>query len=71
MRFDYVFWKKLDQRSFGACSVPEEDRWEERVSLLYQEEKRQMEQLVNLKLGQMEERVLAWEPDEVAKFLAS
>ncbi|PLN85786.1 phosphotransferase family protein [Aspergillus taichungensis] len=63
--FDAVFWKKLDNRFFGPCTVAEEDRWEERIGLLGEEGIRCMEQVVGKKLGQMETRALSWEPEEV------
>ncbi|BCR82773.1 phosphotransferase family protein [Aspergillus chevalieri] len=63
--FDTIFWKNLDHRFFGSCTVAEENRWAKRIGLLSEEESQCMEQVVSLKLGQMEKRALAWEPEEV------
>ncbi|KAI9931874.1 hypothetical protein MW887_010458 [Aspergillus wentii] len=60
-----IFWKKLDHRTFGSCTIPEENRWEKRMKLLSEEESQFMEQAVSRKLEQIEKRVLAWEPEEV------
>ncbi|KAE8354815.1 phosphotransferase family protein [Aspergillus coremiiformis] len=67
--FDAVFWQKLDYRFFGPNGVPEEDRWKQRIDLLDEEEKDNLEELVSRKLfEEMKERVLVWEPDEVYKY---
>lgn len=63
--FDAVFWKKLDHLFFGPCAIAEEDRWKQRLCLLDGEDRDHMGRLVNQKLEEMKERVLAWEPDEV------
>ncbi|OJJ69053.1 hypothetical protein ASPBRDRAFT_57598 [Aspergillus brasiliensis CBS 101740] len=61
--FDAIFWQKLDSRFFGPTESPEKS-WERRVELLDEEEKEEMERLVQRKLADMRERALAWEPDE-------
>ena len=63
--FDTIFWKNLDHRFFGSCTVTEENRWKKRMELLSEKESQCMEQVVRLKLGQMEKRALAWQPEEV------
>lgn len=62
--FDAVFWKKLDGRFFGSAMSTENDRWKERIGLLTEEERENMENVVEKKLGEMGTRILAWEPDE-------
>ena len=61
--FDAVFWQKLDHRFFGPSETPD-DAWEKRIELLDETEKKSMESLVQRKLEDMKEGVLAWEPDE-------
>lgn len=63
--FDMILWKKIDQRFFGPCTVPQENRWEKRVELLSDEERQCMEEVVSRQLKYMETRTLAWEPREV------
>jgi hypothetical protein len=63
--FDAVFWKKLDGRFFGPGTSTEDDRWKERIDLLTEDEKANMEKVVEKKLEETRTRVLAWEPDEV------
>lgn len=63
--FDAVFWKKLDCRFFGPGMSTEDDRWKERIDLLTEDERANMEKVVEKKLGETKARVLAWEPDEV------
>jgi hypothetical protein len=63
--FDAVFWKKLDGRFFGPGASTEDDRWEERTDLLTEEERANMEKVVEKKLEETRTRVLAWEPDEM------
>lgn len=62
---DSIFWKKLDPMFFGPSTVADEHRWEERIGLLSEEEKQCMKQVVSRKLEQVQERALAWEPEEV------
>lgn len=65
--FDAVFWQRLDSRFFGpGVNTDRDDRGKERVDLLDIGETEHMEPLVNKKLEEMEERILAWEPDEWA-----
>ena len=61
--FDAIYWQKIDPRFFGATENPEE-AWRERLSLLNEKEKDEMERLVVRKLEEMETRVLEWDPDE-------
>ncbi|KAJ5146129.1 uncharacterized protein N7515_000693 [Penicillium bovifimosum] len=61
--FHTIYWQKIDSRFFGPTENPEE-AWEERVSLLDEKEKYEMEQLVARKLKEMKTRALAWDPDE-------
>lgn len=63
--FDAVFWKKLDGRFFGFGTSDEDDRWKERLHFLTEDERADMEKVVQKKMQEMETRVLAWEPDEV------
>ncbi|KAL2008435.1 hypothetical protein VTN00DRAFT_6629 [Thermoascus crustaceus] len=59
--FDAVFWQKLDGRFLGP-----EAGWESGAELLDEEERKELDTLVEHKLKQMEDRELAWEPDEEA-----
>lgn len=61
--FDAIFWQKLDRHFFGLGGTPE-DVWEKRIELLDEKEKNSMEPLVQQKLEDMKERVLAWDPHE-------
>lgn len=63
--FDAVFWQKLDDRFFGSEAGWEGDGWKSEVELLDEEERKKLDTLVEHKLKQMEDRELAWEPDEV------
>ncbi|KAJ5707841.1 hypothetical protein N7488_007642 [Penicillium malachiteum] len=63
--FDAVFWKKIDGRFFGAGTSSEDDRWKERLDILTDDEKANMEKIVERKMEEMRTRVLAWEPDEI------
>lgn len=57
--FDTIFWKKLDHRFFGSCTVDKENRWEKRIGFL-SEERQCMELVVRQKLQQVKMRALAW-----------
>jgi hypothetical protein len=61
--FDLIYWEKIDPRFFGASRGPGE-AWKERLNLLDEKEKDEMEQLVARKMNEMSTRVLAWDPDE-------
>ncbi|RAK97357.1 uncharacterized protein BO80DRAFT_428349 [Aspergillus ibericus CBS 121593] len=61
--FDVVFWEKIDERFFGRLGDGEEG-WKERVQLLDDGERAEMEELVGRKVEEMETRVLEWDPDE-------
>lgn len=62
--FDAVFWQSIDSRFFGP-GTEMEDRWRDRLGLLSDQERKDMESLVTRKLQEMEDRVLKWEPDEL------
>ncbi|KAJ5780265.1 hypothetical protein N7457_005425 [Penicillium paradoxum] len=61
--FDSIYWRKIDQRFFGPVGDVE-DAWRQRLDLLSDEQKYEMERLVAQKVKEMESRVLAWDPDE-------
>ncbi|OOQ83223.1 phosphotransferase family protein [Penicillium brasilianum] len=61
--FDVIYWQKIDPRFFGPSEKPEE-AWKERLVLLDEKEKYDMEQPVARKLEEMKTRILAWDPDE-------
>lgn len=61
--FDTIYWQKIDPRFFGPTESPEE-AWRERLILLDEREKDEMEKLVARKLEEMKTRTLAWDPDE-------
>jgi hypothetical protein len=63
--FHAVFWKKLDGRFFGPGTSTDDDRCKERIDLLTEEERANMEKVVEKRLEETRTRVLAWEPDEV------
>ncbi|KAL4785307.1 kinase-like domain-containing protein [Aspergillus varians] len=68
--FDLVYWNKIDQRFFGETSSAVEDVWKERIRLLESGERDEIEELVAVKVEEMETRVLAWDPDGYTKELA-
>jgi hypothetical protein len=61
--FDSVFWKELDTRFFGTPKT--EGDWKGRMELLTQQERADVDRLVERKMEEMKTRVLAWEPDEL------
>lgn len=61
--FDAIYWQKIDPRFFGPTESPEEV-WKDRLGLLDEKEKDEMEQLVTRKLKEMNTRILAWDPDD-------
>lgn len=61
--FDAIYWQKIDPRFFGPTENPE-GAWKERLDLLNEKERDEMELLVARKLKEMNTRVLAWDPDE-------
>lgn len=63
LAFDSIYWQKLDGRFFGAAGSVENE-WEERLGLLDEADKRTMESLVEHKIEDTKERVLAWDPNE-------
>ncbi|GLA47671.1 hypothetical protein AnigIFM63604_002480 [Aspergillus niger] len=63
--FDAIYWLKIDKRYFGPTESDDaSEAWKERVQLLDESQRDEMENLVTKKLAEMESRVLAWEPDE-------
>ena len=58
--FDSIYWLNINERFFGPGM-----RWKQRMDLLDDEQKANLEKLVSRKLQEKETRVLAWEPDEV------
>ncbi|CAG8314665.1 unnamed protein product [Penicillium salamii] len=64
--FDMIYWQEIDARFFRPTGDPD-GAWRERLDLLDEKEKDEMEELVSRKLIEMESRVLAWDPDEYTK----
>lgn len=62
--FDAIFWEKLDPKFFGPGGSPE-DSWKQRLGLLDERVRENMEPFVEKKLKDCETRELAWEPDEL------
>lgn len=63
--FDMIYWQKIDQRFIGPTETDDpSEAWKERLNLLDDNQKAEMERLVVRKLDEMENRVLAWDPDE-------
>ncbi|RMJ22834.1 Phosphotransferase enzyme family [Aspergillus sp. HF37] len=63
--FDAIYWQKIDPRFFGPTSTENPDEaWKERLELLDEKEKEEMDELVARKLKETETRILAWDPDE-------
>ncbi|KAJ5561296.1 hypothetical protein N7461_000057 [Penicillium sp. DV-2018c] len=63
--FDAIYWQKIDRRFFGPTVTDDpSEAWKERLELLDDTQKSDMEWLVKRKLEEMEDRVLAWDPDE-------
>ncbi|OJJ66070.1 hypothetical protein ASPBRDRAFT_138801 [Aspergillus brasiliensis CBS 101740] len=63
--FDAIYWQKIDRRFYGPTMTDDaSEAWKERVHLLDETQREEMERLVTKKLGEMEYRVLAWDPDE-------
>ena len=60
---DVIYWEKIDQRFFGPADNVE-DAWRQRLDLLSDTEKDEIELLVAKKVKEMESKVLAWDPDE-------
>ena len=61
--FDFIYWEKIDPRFFGPNGSHDEG-WKERLDLLDEKEKDEMERLVARKLNETNSRILAWDPDE-------
>ncbi|RJE21901.1 Phosphotransferase enzyme family [Aspergillus sclerotialis] len=63
--FDAIYWQKIDRRFFGPTETDDPcEAWRKRLDLLDEAQKSEMERLVTRKLEEMEDRVLAWYPDE-------
>ncbi|KAJ5106281.1 hypothetical protein N7456_002956 [Penicillium angulare] len=63
--FDAIYWQKIDQRFFGPTETDDpNEAWKERLHLLDKNQKSEMELLVTKKLWEMDDRELAWGPDE-------
>ncbi|KAJ5948240.1 hypothetical protein N7466_001255 [Penicillium verhagenii] len=63
--FDAIYWQNIDPRFFGPTKTNDpSDAWKERLHLLDDTQRGEMEGLVTKKLEEMEDRVLAWDPDE-------
>ncbi|OAX84986.1 hypothetical protein ACJ72_00640 [Emergomyces africanus] len=61
-----MFWKKLDKRYFGLRRInTDENAWQERLELLGEKDRYGMDVIVKQKLGEMKNRSLTWEPEEV------
>ncbi|GFG09724.1 hypothetical protein IFM61392_06031 [Aspergillus lentulus] len=58
--FDAIYWQKIHPRFFGPTESPEE-AWKDRLGLVDEKEKYEMEQLVARKLEEMKTRDLAWD----------
>ncbi|KAE8144898.1 phosphotransferase family protein [Aspergillus avenaceus] len=56
--FDAIYWQKIDSRFFGPAESPEH-AWKERLDLLDESDKDEMERLVARKLEEMETRTLS------------
>lgn len=72
--FDAVYWKYLDERFFGHRDkdIPTEQLWKTRVKLLNQEEQAGMEALVQMKMAELQRRVLVeWDAVEARERLSS
>lgn len=65
LAFDAIYWQKIGRRFFGPTETNNPgDAWKERLGLLDETQRDEMEQLVARKLGDMKDRILAWDPDE-------
>lgn len=63
--FDTIYWQKIDRRFFGPTETDNpSEAWKERLNLLDESQKAEMGRLVMRKLDEMEDRALAWDPDE-------
>ncbi|KAJ5870945.1 hypothetical protein N7455_005886 [Penicillium solitum] len=61
--FDEIYWQKIDPRFFGLTEDLE-GAWKERLGLLDEKEREEMEILVARKLREMDTKTLSWDPDE-------
>ncbi|KAI9035573.1 uncharacterized protein KD926_003233 [Aspergillus affinis] len=62
--FDAIYWEKIDQRFFESNDCNIDEVWRQRLELLSDSEKGEMEDLVNQKTREIETRALEWDPDE-------
>jgi hypothetical protein len=58
--FDEIYWQKIDLRFFG----PTNDTEGERLGLMNEKERDEMELLLARKVMEMETRTLSWDADE-------
>lgn len=64
--FDAIYWQKVDQRFFGSTETDDpSEAWKERLNLLDEIQKAEMEQLVTRKLQEMENKGLGVGPRRV------
>ncbi|KAF7541478.1 hypothetical protein G7054_g564 [Neopestalotiopsis clavispora] len=71
--FDSIYWKYLDKRLFGdrEHDLPPEELWKSRAHLLREEERRQMEELVQVKMEESKGRILvSWEAQKAKEHLS-
>ncbi|CAI7651888.1 unnamed protein product [Penicillium manginii] len=70
--FDAIYWQKIDRRSLGPTQTDDpNEAWKERLNLLNENKKGEMERLVTRKLDEMEDRVLRWDRDEYTEDIPS
>ncbi|KAK1146750.1 hypothetical protein N8T08_002511 [Aspergillus melleus] len=62
--FDAIYWENIYQRFFGTTDCDMDGIWRQRLDLLNDLEKCEMEDLVDRKTREMETRALAWDPSE-------
>jgi hypothetical protein len=67
--FDAIYWQKIDPRFFGPTNDPE-DAWKQRLVLLSDIDRAEMETLLARKLEETKNRELAWDCDEYTRFLS-
>jgi hypothetical protein len=69
--FDFLFWEYLDGEYFGAEGENEERDHRARMGLLTEMEREAMEEFVEVKMGEKEERILVeWGVEEAEARLA-
>jgi hypothetical protein len=69
--FDAIYWQKIDRRFFGPTETDDpSEAWKERLDLLDETQRDEMEWLVTRKLEDMEDKVLAWDRMSILKHFA-